>query len=40
MVKGQWLPESDIQNELSNIRALHNNFRKADGVSWVAQNDS
>jgi imidazolonepropionase-like amidohydrolase len=40
MVKGQWLPESDIQHELSHIGALQNNFRKGDGASWVAQNAS
>jgi imidazolonepropionase-like amidohydrolase len=40
MVNGQWLPESDIQQELSHIRALQNNFRNGDGVSWFVQNAS
>jgi len=38
MVKGQWLPESDLQRELSDIRAAQNNFRKGDAAPWIAQN--
>jgi len=38
MVKGQWLPESDLQRELSDIRAAQNNFRKGDAALWIAQN--
>jgi hypothetical protein len=37
MVNGQWLPESDLQRELSDIRAAQNNFRKGDAAVWIAQ---
>ena len=38
MVKGQWLPKTDLQRELLDIHAAQNNFRKADAAPWIAQN--